>query len=244
MHQDPSHPVSNLGHPSAYVVPFFTPFFNCSQAMVKVLIVDDHAIVRQGYARLIAADPLLSVCGEAGSAEEGYSAYQQLTPDVVITDLSMKGLSGMTLLQKIMARDKHAGVIVCSMYDEASLVASALNNGAKGFVSKSSDPANIVSAIHAVHQGKTYLSEDLQPRQWDSANSKEAQAIKELTAREFEILKMLAEGKSVAECAKYLHLSEKTVHNYQTTIRTKLKVETPAALVHLAHRHGIIKTLG
>jgi DNA-binding NarL/FixJ family response regulator len=212
--------------------------------MVKVLIVDDHAIVRQGYARLISADNRLSVCGEAESAEEGYNAYLKLAPDVVITDLSMKGLSGMTLLQKIMARDKQAGVIICSMYDEASLITSALNNGAKGFVSKSSDPAHIVNAIHAVHDGKIYLSEELLNRQYDAVGSKEAESIKQLSAREYEILKMLAEGKSIQDCARYLHLSEKTVNNYQTTIRAKLKVETPAALVHFAHRHGIIKSFG
>lgn len=212
--------------------------------MVQVLIVDDHAIVRQGYARLIAADTRLSVCGEADSAEEGYNAYLQLAPDVVITDLSMKGLSGMTLLQKILARDKHAAVIICSMYDEASLITSALNNGAKGFVSKSSDPAHIVNAIHAVHDGKIYLSDELLNRQYDTTGSKEAESIKQLSAREYEILKMLAEGKSIQDCAGFLHLSEKTINNYQTTIRTKLKVETPAALVHFAHRHGIIKSLG
>lgn len=210
--------------------------------MVSVLIVDDHAIVRQGYVRLIASDPLLSVCGEAESAEEGYSLYSGKTPDVVITDLAMKGLSGMTLLQKILSRDKHAKVIICSMYDDSSLISTALNNGARGFISKSSDPVHIVNAIHAVHAGGIYLSEDLLSRQHDNALAKEAETIKHLSSKEFEVFKMLAEGKSIPECAKLLSLSEKTINNYQTAIRAKLKAETPAALVHFAQRHGVIKS--
>lgn len=210
--------------------------------MVNVLIVDDHAIVRQGYVRLIASDPLLTVCGEAESAEDGYALYVGKTPDVVITDLAMKGLSGMTLLQKILSRDKHAKVIICSMYDDSSLISTALNNGARGFISKSSDPAHIVNAIHAVHAGHIYLSEDLLSRQHDNALAKEAEAIKHLSPKEFEVFKMLAEGKSISECAKWLSLSEKTVNNYQTAIRSKLKAETPAALVHFAQRHGVIKS--
>ncbi len=210
--------------------------------MVSVLIVDDHAIVRQGYVRLIASDPLLSVCGEAESAEEGYSLYSGKTPDVVITDLDMKGLSGMTLLQKILSRDKHAKVIICSMYDDSSLISTALNNGARGFISKSSDPVHIVNAIHAVHAGSIYLSEDLLSRQHDNALAKEAETIKHLSSKEFEVFKMLAEGKSIPECAELLSLSQKTVNNYQTAIRAKLKAETPAALVHFAQRHGVIKS--
>ena len=210
--------------------------------MVSVLIVDDHAIVRQGYVRLITSDSALTVCAEAESAEQGYQAYVNKAPDVVITDLSMSGLSGMTLLQKIISRDKQAKVIICSMYDESSLVSAALSNGAKGFISKSSDPVHIVKAIHAVHDGKIYLSDELQSRQHDNTPDKESEYIKQLSAKEFEIFKMLAEGKSIPECANTLNLSEKTINNYQTSIRTKLKVETPAALVHFAQRNGVIKS--
>jgi DNA-binding NarL/FixJ family response regulator len=210
--------------------------------MVSVLIVDDHAIVRQGYVRLITSDAALTVCAEAASAEQGYQAYVNNAPDVVITDLSMGGLSGMSLLQKIISRDKQAKVIICSMYDESSLVSAALNNGAMGFISKSSDPTHIVKAIHAVNDGLIYLSDELQSKQHDNTPNKESEYIKQLSAKEFEIFKMLAEGKSIPECASILYLSEKTINNYQTAIRTKLKVETPAALVHFAHRNGVIKS--
>jgi DNA-binding NarL/FixJ family response regulator len=117
-----------------------------------------------------------------------------------------------------------------------------LNNGARGFISKSSDPVHIVNAIHAVHKGKIYLSDDLLSRQYDNTLTKESEAIKQLSSKEFEVFKMLAEGKSIPECAKILCLSEKTVNNYQTAIRSKLKAETPAVLVHFAQRHGVIKS--
>ena len=210
--------------------------------MIKVLIVDDHAIVREGYVRLITSDPTIEVCGEAGSAEEAYAMYLSNSPDVVISDLSMQGLSGMSLLPKILSRDKHAKVIICSMYDDSSLIASALSNGASGFISKSSDPAHIVNAIHTVYAGGTYLSDELNAKQHDNTQAKETGLIKQLSSKEFEIFKMLAEGKSIADCANTLYLSEKTVNNYQTTIRAKLKVETAAALVHFAHRNGVIKS--
>lgn len=210
--------------------------------MIKVLIVDDHAIVREGFVRLITSDPAIEVCGEAGSAEEAYSMYVSNSPDVVISDLAMKGLSGMSLLQKILSRDKHAKVIICSMYDDSSLIASALSNGASGFISKSSDPAHIVSAIHTVYAGGTYLSDELNAKQHNNTQAKETGLIKQLSSKEFEIFKMLAEGKSITDCANTLYLSEKTVNNYQTAIRVKLKVETAAALVHFAHRNGVIKS--
>lgn len=148
----------------------------------------------------------------------------------------------MTLLQKILSREKNAKVIICSMYDDSSLISTALNNGARGFISKSSDPVHIVNAIHAVHQGGIYLSDELQSRRHDNSEAKEAKAIKQLSSKEFEVFKMLAEGKSIHECARTLSLSEKTVNNYQTALRTKLKVETPAALVHFAQRNGVIKS--
>lgn len=211
--------------------------------MIRVLVVDDHAIVRQGYIKLISTAPDLSVCGEADSGEAGYSVFISTKPDVVITDLSMQGISGMTLLQKILARNKHAKVIVCSMYDNQSLVSSALNNGAKGFVSKSADPMQILQAIKTVFNGDIFISNDLASDASFSNLSSETLKINQLTTKEFEIFKMLAEGKSIVNCAQVLNISEKTANNYQTSVREKLNVKNAAELVHLALRNGIIKSL-
>ena len=209
--------------------------------MIKVLVVDDHAIVRQGFVRLINSDPELEVCAEAGSGEEGYKLLKSMQPDVVITDLTMPGFSGLKLLQKALDRDKDAKVIICSMHDTLLVAKSALNNGAKGFVSKSADPHQILEAIHAVHKGEVYVSKEIHAQQMLNIDTNEQKRIESLSATDFEIFKMLAEGKSISTIATELNLSEKTIHNHQTFIRKKLMIETPASLVHLAMRNGIIQ---
>ena len=209
--------------------------------MIKVLVVDDHAIVRQGYVRLINADPELEVCGEASSGEDGYELLKSMQPDVVITDLTMPGFSGLKLLQKALDRDKDAKVIICSMHDTLQVANSALNNGAKGFVSKSADPHQILEAIHAAHKGEVFISKEIRVQQMLNIDTKEQKRIESLSATEFEIFKMLAEGKPISTIATELNLSEKTIHNHQTFIRKKLMIETPASLVHLAMRNGIIQ---
>ena len=209
--------------------------------MIKVLLVDDHAIVRQGYIRLISMYPDLTVCGEAKSGESGYSVFIETNPDVVITDLSMQGISGMTLLQKILNHNKSSKVIVCSMYDNSTLVTNAITNGARGFVSKSADPLQIIDAINAVYKNQIFLSDGLFQRNTDFISNTESDRIKQLSTREFEIFKLLAEGKTISACAQILNVSEKTVLNNQTFIREKLFIQNNAELVHIALRNGIIK---
>ena len=210
--------------------------------MIRVLVIDDHAIVRQGYIKLISTFPDLTVCGEAESGETGYSVFIEQNPDVVITDLSMQGISGMSLLQKILNRNKSSKVIVCSMYDNPTLVSSALNSGAKGFVSKSADPMQILQAIKIVFNGGVFISNDIASETSYANLSDETIKINQLTTKEFEIFKMLAEGKSITTCAQVLNISEKTANNYQTSVREKLNVKNAAELVHLALRNGIVKS--
>ena len=209
--------------------------------MIRVLVIDDHAIVRQGYIKLISSFPDLTVCGEAESGETGYSVFIEQNPDVVITDLSMQGISGMSLLQKILNRNKSSKVIVCSMYDNSTLVTNAITNGARGFVSKSADPLQIIDAINAVYKNQIFLSDGLFQRNTDFISNTESDRIKQLSTREFEIFKLLAEGKTISACAQILNVSEKTVLNNQTFIREKLFIQNNAELVHIALRNGIIK---
>jgi len=209
--------------------------------MIRVLVIDDHAIVRQGYIKLISTFPDLTVCGEAESGETGYSVFIETNPDVVITDLSMQGISGMSLLQKILNHNKSSKVIVCSMYDNSTLVTNAITNGARGFVSKSADPLQIIDAINAVYKNQIFLSDGLFQRNTDFISNTESDRIKQLSTREFEIFKLLAEGKTISACAQILNVSEKTVLNNQTFIREKLFIQNNAELVHIALRNGIIK---
>ena len=123
-----------------------------------------------------------------------------------------------------------------------AMVSSALNSGAKGFVSKSADPMQILQAIKKMFNGGFFISNDLASDTSHSIFSEEKLTINQLTTKEFEIFKMLAEGKSITTCAQVLNISEKTANNYQTSVREKLNVKNAAELVHLALRNGIIKS--
>lgn len=208
--------------------------------MIRILLVDDHPVVRSGYKRLLLQELGLDVVAEVGTADEGYQAIVAHQPDITITDVSMPGAGGLSLLLKIIQRDATARVLVCSMYDSPLLVQRALQTGAKGFVSKNAEPDELVRAVHAVYEGETYLSQGLQLQMLTGEQSLEAQHIAELSVREYEIFRLLAMGHSVAECAGLLHVSQKTVSNNQTQIKEKLRVETMTALVHLAQRHRVI----
>ena len=208
--------------------------------MIRVLLIDDHPVVRTGYKRLLLQEPGIEVVAEAANADEGYQAFQLHLPDVTVTDVSMPGPGGLSLLEKILQRQADAKVLVCSMYDSVQVVQRALQTGAKGFVSKNAQPEELVRAVHAVHRGETHPRNHLKADASSGALDDEAQRIASLTAREFDIFRLLAQGKSVAECADAMHLSQKTISNHQTQIKDKLQLASLAAMVHLAQRHHVI----
>jgi DNA-binding NarL/FixJ family response regulator len=208
--------------------------------MIRVLLVDDHPIVRAGYARFLELDGGIKVVAEAACATSGYIAYLQCLPDVTVSDISMPNVGGMELLRKIKQRDTSAKVLMCSMYDSHSLIRCAMDGGANGFVTKNSPPENLAAGVKAAYNGERYLSDDLSHSQLSQAADDEAHRIAQLTLRELEIWRLLAQGCSAAECAERLNLSLKTVANNQTQIKEKLAVNNTAALVHLAQRHQLI----
>lgn len=209
--------------------------------MIRVLLVDDHPVVRSGYHRLLEQTGDITVIAEAGSAESAYAAFVAEPPDVCVSDLSLPGIGGLALLRKVLARDRQAKVLIFSMYDSAQLVGRALDGGASGFVSKNAPPDSLVAAVRAVHAGQRYLSADLSPSLLKRSIDDEAERLASLSQREFEIFRLLADGRSPAECAQMLNLSLKTVANNQTRIKEKLDVTTSAALVHLALRNGLLE---
>ena len=209
--------------------------------MIRVLLVDDHPIVRVGYRRLLEQAGDICVIAEAGHADAGYAAFVADPPDVCISDLSLPGAGGLELMRKILARDCQAKVLIFSMYDSVELVRRALDSGACGFVSKNAIPDSLVAAVRTIHGGRRYLSDDLSPALLKCGINNEAARLTSLSQREFEIFRLLAEGQSPANCARILNLSPKTVGNNQTNIKEKLDVSTLAALVHLALRNGIIE---
>lgn len=210
-----------------------------SRDVIRVLLVDDHPVVRSGYRRLLeqAGDIVID---EAGSAEQAYAAFVRQPVDVCVTDLSLPGAGGLELLHRIRARDDKARVLVFSMHDSAHLVRRTLDAGACGFVSKQAAPDDMVTAVRAVHAGRRFLSANLSRQLLQGGTDDESQCLDALSQREFEVFRLLAEGRSAADCARLLNISQKTAANIQTRVKTKLNVSTSAALVHLALRRGII----
>lgn len=211
--------------------------------MIRVLIADDHPVVRTGYQRLLDQAGDIRVVAEAGDGAGAYAAWLEHEPDVLVTDLSMPG-GGLELTRRVLQRSEQARVLIFSMHDSEPLVRRAFEAGARGYLTKASPPECVVIAVHALQAGRRYLSPEL-PASWmQRERDEEGDRLATLSAREFEIFRLLAQGQSPAECALSLKLSAKTVSNHQSAIKDKLGVATSAALAHLAIRHGVISTAG
>lgn len=212
--------------------------------MIRVLLADDHPVVRDGYLRLLEQTDDIHVVAEAATGEEAYAAFVADPPDVLATDLAMPGGGGLELIRRVVLRAPSARVLVFSMYDSAPLVRRAFEAGARGFLTKASAPEGLADAVRALHRGERYLGADLSPTLLRRNPADEAERLSDLSLREFEIFRLLAQGLSADDCARALKLSPKTISNHQTAIKEKLGVSTSAALAHLAIRHGVINTAG
>jgi two-component system, NarL family, invasion response regulator UvrY len=207
---------------------------------VRVLLVDDHAVVRAGYRLLLQNAPEIEVVAEADSGELGCRLFAELAPDVVVMDLTLPGIGGLEALRRIVQRDPKAKVLVFSMHEDILFVEQALAAGARGYVTKSSAPQVLVAAVKQVAAGGQPLARDIGERLKFARSRGGDSPLQELSTREFEIFCLLAEGSSSAEIAKRLSLSHKTVANYGTQLKAKLGVATVAELTRLAIRHGVI----
>jgi len=208
--------------------------------VIRLLLVDDHPVVRTGYRHLLEQGGDMTVVAQADSVDEAFGLFGVHAPDITVTDLAMPGCSGLELIRRLRERDAQARTLVFSMHDTNMLVNRALELGALGFVSKSSPPECLIDAVHSVREGRRYLSPALARRLLEG--TVESVGFDSLTQREFEIFRLLSRGESVASCADTLHLSQKTVSNLQSLIKDKLGVHTTAAMAHLALRHGLIPT--
>lgn len=212
-------------------------------ARVTALLVDDHAVVREGYRRLLEVSGGITVVGEAASAAEAYQQFCALSPDVAVMDIALPGVSGIEALRRILAHEPEARVLMFSMYEDAIFVRRALDAGAAGYLTKAAAPRVLVEAVATVASGRRFLSPDvaqmlaLQPIHAERATHDV------LSAREFEVLKLLAEGSTLNEIAQQLGLNPKTVSNHQSAIRQKLGAETATQLLRAAMRLGLIPPL-
>jgi two-component system, NarL family, invasion response regulator UvrY len=207
-------------------------------SMITVLLVDDHAVVREGYRRLLERDATIQVVGEAANSVEAYEQASALEPQVVVMDIALPGVSGIEAMRRILARRPQQCVLMSSMYDDAIFPSRALQAGARGYVSKASAPEVLVDAISAVARGERYLSPDVR-KLIAHQTSQTKSALNTLTAREFEVLRLLAQGGTVKHIGEKLGLSEKTVANHQSAIREKLGARNGVQLARVAAELGL-----
>ncbi|MDC9729063.1 MAG: response regulator transcription factor [Methyloprofundus sp.] len=209
---------------------------------IRVILVDDHAVVRAGFKMLLSVDDEIVVVAEAERGEQAITLYQKMQPDVVVMDLSMPGIGGLEAIKRIVAQDNHAKILVFSVNDEQVFIDRAVTAGAKGFISKNSAASDLTGAIKKVSQGLVYL-ESIARFNSDSSNSEVStgkQAITDFSSREFDVFLLLAKGKTAKIIADELSLSYKTVANYSTQIKKKLDVNSVAELAHIAVLYGML----
>ena len=210
---------------------------------IKVILVDDHAVVRAGYKILLKNIDYIDVIAEADTGEEAVELSTKLRPNVVVMDISLPGLNGIEAIRRIVSNDHDVKVLVFTMHEEVVFVERALQAGAIGYMTKSTDPKLLSKAIKHVSQGKKYIDDDLRQKMtYEYEQSREGDSLlSDLSAREFQIFCLLAEGLNTTEISKQLSISYKTAANYGTQIKNKLNVTTVAEIARIAIRHNIIK---
>lgn len=208
---------------------------------VTIVLVDDHAVVRAGVRRLLEQESLFEVIGEAESGEKAYQIFSELKPDVMVMDLSMPGMGGLEAIRRILMRHERAKILVLSMHEDLSFANQALKLGAKGYLIKNTLGDDLVKSIQTVSRGEVFLSDEIAKKMAMQSISGGQDPIHELSAREFEIFRLLAEGLEIDTIATTLNISSKTVSNYQTMIKQKLNINTPVELIRYAIKVGVIK---
>jgi two-component system, NarL family, invasion response regulator UvrY len=200
---------------------------------MRVLIVDDHPIVTSGFRALLAGDTEIVIL-EASDAESGERTFVAEQPDVCVLDINLPSVSGFELARRILTHNASARIIMFSMNDDPIFAVRAIEAGAKGYVSKSGDPWDLVEAIREVGKGGTYLPSTIARNIAFAGPSFAQSPLAKLTSREIEILRLLSKGKSLSEIAWQVHVSYKTIANTSSIMRQKLGVRTSAELVRLA----------
>jgi DNA-binding NarL/FixJ family response regulator len=211
-------------------------------AKTRILLADDHEVVRSGLASMLSDYDDFQVMHEVSSGEQAYQQFSELRPDVLIMDMTMPGIGGLEALRRICGRYNDARVIMFSMHENVTLAMQAMSAGAMSYVSKSGDSQHIVAAVRQVMTGKNYLSAEMAQKIALQSVSGQEDPTQRLTAREFEVFRLLAEGLSLSRVADQLNLETKTVANYQTILKNKLGFSTSAEMVRLAIRYDVISS--
>ncbi|MDQ0469047.1 DNA-binding NarL/FixJ family response regulator [Labrys wisconsinensis] len=207
---------------------------------IRIMLVDDHAIVLEGYRRLLDKQSDMEVVAEAGDGRTAYQRYKEVQPDVLVLDISMPGRGGIDIIGQIRLWDPQARIVVFTMHQSAVFAVHAFQAGAMGYITKSSKPMLLVRAITEVFAGRRALSPDISQELALSHVGAGASALESLSPREFEVLRLILRAKTCAEIASTLNLSPKTVANYHYLLKQKLGVGSDIELLYLGLREGLV----
>lgn len=209
--------------------------------MIRILLVDDHAVVRAGYRRFLDAEPDFNVVAEAATADDAYTLLSQGDIDLAIVDINLGTSSGIEAIRRMLLRQSSLKVLVFSMHNNPLFVTQAMKVGALGYITKNSEPTEMIDAIRRVAAGHKVLSSEV--AQTIAKQTLEQESLmSRLTPREFEVLRMMVKGDSTSEIATAMHLSPKTIFNYLSLIRQKLEAENDFQLLWLAIRYGVVES--
>lgn len=204
----------------------------------RILVVDDHPLMREGVVQWIQRAPDLEVCGQAESAAQALSLAAKLKPDLVLTDISLTGRNGLELIKDIHALDRKMPVLVLSMHDESLYAGRVLQAGARGYLMKRAGGDRVVESIREVLAGRIAISSEMATHLLEAYSGRKSQSgrttLPQLTDREFEILQLLGEARTNREMAEQLHLSPKTVETHRMNLTRKLKLKNAAELLRFA----------
>ncbi len=208
---------------------------------IRILLADDHAVVRDGLRALLDAEPGLEVVGSVTDGREALLAAKRLQPDVVVMDINMPGLNGIEATRSMVELEPPPQVLILSMHGSSEHIYRALQAGARGYLLKESAGSEVVGAVRAVAAGRRFLSERIADTALDAylAEGRTSSPLDSLSARERQLLQLLAEGRSNAEAARLLSLSVKTVETYRSRLLQKLGLHDLPALVRFALEHGL-----
>jgi two-component system invasion response regulator UvrY len=207
---------------------------------LKVMLVDDHAVVRMGFKLLLQASSDIEVVAEADSGEAACQMYESVAPDVVVMDIAMAGIGGIEAIKRLIAKDARVRILVLSAHEDTSHPKRALQAGALGYLSKRSAPEVLIDAIRTIAKGQRYLDAHIAQRIAVQDITGDKTPTDQLSAREFEVFIQLARGQSVAQISTTLALSASTVGTHLYNVKQKLGLTNQAGITLLAVKHGLI----
>ena len=210
--------------------------------LIRVLLADDHPVVRDGYRTMLESSQDIRVVAEAGDGEACCKQYKEYTPDVVVLDLNMPGIDGLETIRRLKSMNQEVRILVFSMNGSETMIRHTLESGAKGYLDKKSGKQQMVKAVRQVARGESFIdAEHVAQVTLQKLFSTPEDPMSILSSREFQIFKMLAEGHSISEIADLISISPKTVGGHHTNIMRKLAIHNDSELTRLAIRHNVIE---